>query len=114
MWKNDRRERIGQMMLKEEQRNEARTMQADDSMLTPDALCSLYTHVSLPLLFPSKLVLPGDPHYYVLCQFPLTSLNSTGLPTELCIQMKLRIESEITVSFIGIAFLFEELHQIFW
>lgn len=73
-------------------------MRVDDLMPAPDALCAQcthwHTHFSLPLHFPSELVLPGDSHHYVSCQFPLTSLNSAGLPTELSIQMQLRIERE--------------------
>lgn len=62
------------------------TMQEDDRCLHP-MLCVLYvraqththTHISLPLLFPSELLLPRDPQHYAQCQFPLTSLNGAGL-----------------------------------
>lgn len=82
------------MVLKEEQRDDAENNARGWSMLTHDAVCSpcARTHISLPLLFPSELMLPGDPHYCASCQFPSTSLNRAGLPTELSVRMKLRIE----------------------
>lgn len=82
------------MVLKEEQRDDAENNARGWSMLTHDAVCSpcARTRISLPLLFPSELMLPGDPHYCASCQFPSTSLNRAGLPTELSVRMKLRIE----------------------